>query len=350
MKRFILLLFLSLSTCLAFAQGKVTIEGTFKNYIGKVYVLIGNEKDSLYTKDGKFTYLSKVAEPTITYVYVPVEKGRGPTINDFWIDKGKTIIELDTIPFKNSRFSGVDAKVTLIQVGKAQKFYSETVAQLNEIKKQNLETLDRKFKLKSLTDNFLKEYPNSFIGLKILVQNLAVYNKEELQNIYNKLPSNLKNTAEARRVRTAHIQPVDIKVGDRLPNFVQNNSKGKPVSLSGIKAKLLLIDFWASWCVPCRQDNPNLVNAYKKYKDIGFEILGVSLDTEKALWLKAIKDDGLPWLHVSDLSRWENEVALKFKIKSAPSSFLINEDGVVIAKNLRGEELTKKLAEIFSSK
>ena len=89
---------------------------------------------------------------------------------------------------------------------------------------------------------------------------------------------------------------------------------------------------------------------YKKYKDIGFEILGVSLDTEKALWLKAIKDDGLPWLHVSDLSRWENEVALKFKIKSAPSSFLINEDGVVIAKNLRGEELTKKLAEIFSSK
>ncbi|MCD0488979.1 AhpC/TSA family protein [Pedobacter sp. MC2016-14] len=138
--------------------------------------------------------------------------------------------------------------------------------------------------------------------------------------------------------------------GKVAPVFSMADRDRKTLSLADFRGKYVLVDFWASWCGPCRKENPNVVAAYKKYHDKGFEILGVSLDSNKEPWLKAIATDQLTWHHVSDLKGWKNEAAALYGVSSVPASFLIGPDGKVIAKDLRGEDLHKKLQMIFATK
>ncbi len=136
-------------------------------------------------------------------------------------------------------------------------------------------------------------------------------------------------------------------VGTDEINFTQNDTSGNPVSLSSFKGKYVLLDFWASWCRPCRMENPNVVAAYNKFKDKNFTILSVSLDKERNSWIKAINDDNLTWAHVSDLKFWGNEVAVKYHIQEIPQNILIGPDGKIVGKNLRGAELQAKLCELL---
>jgi peroxiredoxin len=142
-----------------------------------------------------------------------------------------------------------------------------------------------------------------------------------------------------------------VAIGAIAPDFTQNDVNGTPVSLSSFKGKYVLIDFWASWCGPCRAENPTVVKAYNKFKSKNFTIIGVSLDKPegKADWLAAIKNDGLNWTQVSDLKFWSNEVALQYAVQSIPHNFLLDPTGKIIAKDLRGNDLDKKLTEIFGS-
>lgn len=135
--------------------------------------------------------------------------------------------------------------------------------------------------------------------------------------------------------------------GAVAPDFAQQTPDGKTLKLSDLRGKVVLVDFWASWCGPCRRENPNVKKVYEKYKDKGFEILGVSLDRTKASWEKAIEQDGLPWHHVSDLKGWKNEVAAMYSVSSIPHTILLDQEGKIIVSKLRGAQLEQVLGEIF---
>ncbi len=197
---------------------------------------------------------------------------------------------------------------------------------------------------------FIKANPASFVSLdaiKALGGSIPDYNK--VAPLYNGLTAEVKATPAG----VAYAASLEIMkktmVGAVAPDFTQNDTEGNPVKLSSFRGKYVLVDFWASWCGPCRAENPNVVNAFNQYKDKGFTVLGVSLDDEKGKqkWLDAIKKDGLTWTHVSDLKYWNNEVSKSYGISSIPQNVLIDPNGVIVGKNLRGKALLDKLAEIL---
>lgn len=198
---------------------------------------------------------------------------------------------------------------------------------------------------------FAKDNPHSFYALVALMESAgSKLNVAQVEPIYNAIDEKWRVTGlgkdMAKRIKAAHA----VNVGDVAPGFTLNDASGKPVSLASLKGKVVLIDFWASWCEPCRAESPNLKTQYKLYKDKGFEIISVSLDTDKKNWLKAIADDGLTWLQVSDLKGYRSEAVQSYGIGGVPSFFLIGRDGKIIANtNIQGEPLNQRLAEMFKN-
>jgi peroxiredoxin len=168
--------------------------------------------------------------------------------------------------------------------------------------------------------------------------------------LFQQLPEHLKNLPSAKLMKDRIEKAKKTDIGQYAIPFTQKDTAGIEVSLASFKGKYVLIDFWASWCGPCRQENPNVVKAFQKYQDKGFTILGVSLDqpTAKDKWLKAIYDDQLTWTHVSDLKYWNNEVAKAYGIQAIPQNYLLDREGKIIGKNLRGENLQTTLDALFA--
>ncbi|WP_158994120.1 TlpA disulfide reductase family protein [Mucilaginibacter sp. L196] len=203
-------------------------------------------------------------------------------------------------------------------------------------------------RLYKAVSKFVKEHPESMVSLDAM-NNYMLRDPSlpELVETFQSLAANVKGSpmgvAFAKGLKTSE----NTAIGFLAPDFTQNDVNGKPVTLSSFHGKYVLLDFWASWCSPCRAENPNVVKAFEKYKDKNFIIISISLDQVKDAWVQAIKKDGMPWIHVSDLKAFNNDVALKYSVHSIPTNFLIDPQGKIIAKSLRGVELEEALAKIL---
>lgn len=197
---------------------------------------------------------------------------------------------------------------------------------------------------------FAKNNPNSYFALVALSESAGTkVDVKKVEPVYKALRADLRNTDMGKELQQRILAAGTTAVGMQAPDFTQKDVSGKPVSLSSLKGKYVLVEFWASWCVPCRAGNPNLVKQYQLYKDKGFEIISVSLDNVKERWVEAIQKDGLPWIQVSDLKGWNNDVGRLYGVRAVPQSFLLDKDGKVIGNTLRDESLNSKLAEIFNN-
>jgi thiol-disulfide isomerase/thioredoxin len=197
---------------------------------------------------------------------------------------------------------------------------------------------------------FAKNNPGSFFALVALSESAGIrVDAAKVSPVFNALGADLRGSDMGKELTERIAASSTTAIGAVAPVFTQNDVNGKPVSLADFKGKLVLVEFWASWCGPCRAGNPNLVKQYQMYKDKGFEIISVSLDNNKDKWIDAIAKDGLQWTHVSDLKGWSNEVGRLYGVRAVPQCFLVGRDGKIIGNTLRDETLNEKLASLFSN-
>lgn len=203
----------------------------------------------------------------------------------------------------------------------------------------------------NLQKDFVKNNPSSYVSPSILASLSYEMEAPEIESLINNFDTTIANLPQVKTLRERVNVMKAVSVGQKAPDFTMNDVNGNPVSLSSkLGPKLMLVDFWAAWCGPCRQENPNVVKVYNEFHKKGFDVFGVSLDQRKEDWIKAIADDKLTWTHVSDLQYWNNAAAKLYAVNSIPANFLLDESGTIIGRNLRGQDLYNKVNELLGSK
>jgi peroxiredoxin len=367
--KFIGILLCLVASQICFAQKNYTITGkiTKATDITKIFAQhsLGDDytKDSAMVKNGSFTLSGKLDETTIVYLTVK-RKNNKRTKTDaltVFIDAGNYTLNInDSLKYANLQGSASQNDYLAMEAAakpandKMLTLYNEYDVAYQNKDEATMKALDKKIEdldknvLQPAYENFLKTHWNSSVAL-LALEKIAGFDLDydKANPLWLQLPDAIKNTKKGKEFANSLDIAKKTKVGVPAIAFTQNNVDGKAINLTDFKGKYVLIDFWASWCGPCREENPNVLKNYTKFKDKNFTVLGVSLDRQKDKWIKAIKDDKLDWTQVSDLKFWNNEVAQLYGIKSIPQNFLVDPNGIIVAKNLREEELDKKLTELL---
>lgn len=363
----IIFLLISLLIISCNSSNDFTINGTTDADDGsKIYILQADQnnqpyiKDSTIIKNSKFKFTGEAATPEISYFQIEGINGYVLSI----IESGKINANIFKDSITSSLVSGTKSNNDFNVYRTETKTLIENINQIAYDQQQAIFDNDLELASKLRKDISRKEQEVMLYEWDFIVKNKDSYmsalllevfmvenkvNKDSIIEVFNTFSNRIKISNVGKNIADLLRQYEDpINVGELAPDFTAPSLDGENITLSENLGKVTLIDFWAAWCRPCRIENPNLVRLYKKYNSSGLQIVGVSLDRTKEQWEKAVSDDNLPWIHVSNLNFWNDPIARQYSIRAIPQSFLLDENGYVIAKNLRGLSLDEKVESALS--
>ncbi|MDR1357590.1 MAG: redoxin domain-containing protein [Tannerellaceae bacterium] len=328
---FVFMVLLAASACNKTPDGKsYAISGEINVESGIIYLQEFHNKmfaiiDSAVIENGKFAFAGTLARPDLFGLTIDREETFSPYY--IFLENSPVKVKIDT---QNTQ----SAEITGSSVNDLYVAYLQSASEAGDA-----------FRI----DTFIAAHPSSIVSAYVLYRDFSYrLSREEIDANVLRLDASLHDTQYVKVLNELSAVLETVAIGKHAPAFALPDTEGKTVSLSDRLGKgYVLLDFWASWCGPCRRENPNIVKTYNEYKDKGFDVFSVSLDKEKDAWIKGIADDNLTWTHVSDILFWDSAPAKLYGVRAIPANFLIDKDGVIVARNLRGEELGKTLSELL---
>ncbi len=322
--------------------------------------------DTATVENGKFVFTGEAGVPELHYVFVDKLQGYTAVV----LENGQIELNAQKDSLGLAKVVGTpqnDIFADYIVKSQAISKRAMSIQQDQQKAKANNEEAtitslgdemkDLQEEYKNFELGFIKENPNALISVLLLDKAIAsrLVPADEIQTLYDALTPEMKETGVAKKIsgqleglKEKAEKSKSTEVGAQAPEFTAPDVNGEQLALKDMMGKVTLVDFWAAWCRPCRAENPNVVAVYKKYHDKGLNVIGVSLDKKAEDWKKAIKDDGLTWNHVSHVQYFNDPIAKLYNVDAIPAAFLLDENGIIVAKNLRGDELEKKVAELLN--
>ena len=367
-KLLVFALTLSVIACNTAPENGYVINGSLKGDVAdstKVFLRTTDslrqmvEVDTTMIIGGEFEFAGETELPKLHYLFFDGVRGNAPLI----LEKGEIGFKAQKDSLAYSQVNGTAQNDLFMNYLSEKQKMSEMAQSMSQdlrnaqmkgdqatIEALREEYFELQEKSKEFDLDFVRNNPNSLISVLVLEQVAAqkALPLKEIEELNSKFTPELQKTEPAKRLIKLIEASKGTEIGSKAPEFSGPTPTGEQLALNDVKGKITLIDFWAAWCKPCRMENPNVVAVYNKYKDKGLAVVGVSLDRKKEDWIKAIEADQLEWNHISNVQYFQDPIARLYNVNAIPAAFLLDENGVIIAKNLRGPALEQKVAELLN--